>query len=81
MLIHLMALFIAMLTSVSIGLAQAEVRPDHAKRMAKGLAVFRDGVGQALKQRCVKCHGGGKIRGDSLNALKTALIGMTVGSL
>jgi len=64
MLIHLMALFIAMLTSVSIGLAQAEVRPDHAKRMAKGLAIFRDGVGQALKQRCVKCHGGGKIRGE-----------------
>tara|TARA_Y100000780_G_scaffold37421_1_gene30153 strand:- start:121 stop:3249 length:3129 start_codon:yes stop_codon:yes gene_type:complete len=64
MLIHLMAFFIAMLTSVPIGLAQAEVRPDHAKRMAKGLAIFRDGVGQALKQRCVKCHGGGKIRGE-----------------
>ncbi|MDB4668366.1 PSD1 and planctomycete cytochrome C domain-containing protein [bacterium] len=59
-----MALFIAMLTSVSIGLAQAEVTPDHAKRMAKGLAIFRDGVGQAMKQRCVKCHGGGKIRGE-----------------
>ena len=64
MLIHLMAFFIAMLTSIPIGLAQAEVRPDHAKRMAKGLAVFRDGVGQALKQRCVKCHGGSKIRGE-----------------
>ena len=64
MLIHLMVFFIAMLTSVPIGLAQAEVRPDHAKRMAKGLAIFRDGVGQALKQRCVKCHGGGKIRGE-----------------
>jgi hypothetical protein len=64
MLIHLMAFPIAMLTSVPIGLAQAEVRPDHAKRMAKGLAVFRDGVGQALKQRCVKCHGGSKIRGE-----------------
>ncbi|MDA7679730.1 PSD1 and planctomycete cytochrome C domain-containing protein [bacterium] len=64
MLIHLMALFIAMLTSVSIGLAQAEVTPAHAKRMAKGLAIFRDGVGQAMKQRCVKCHGGGKIRGE-----------------
>ena len=64
MLIHLMAFSIAMLTSVPIGLAQAEVRPDHAKRMAKGLAVFRDGVGQALKQRCVKCHGGSKIRGE-----------------
>ena len=64
MLIHLMAVFIAMLTCVPIGLAQAEVRPDHAKRMAKGLAIFRDSVGQALKQRCVKCHGGGKIRGE-----------------
>ena len=64
MLIHLMVFFIAMLTSVPMGLAQADVRPDHAKRMAKGLAIFRDGVGQALKQRCVKCHGGGKIRGE-----------------
>ena len=64
MLIHLMAVFIAILTCVPIGLAQAEVRPDHAKRMAKGLAIFRDGVGQALKQRCVKCHGGSKIRGE-----------------
>jgi hypothetical protein len=64
MLIHLMVFFIAMLTSVPMGLAQAEVRPEHAKRMAKGLAIFQDGVGQALKQRCVKCHGGGKIRGE-----------------
>jgi cytochrome c553 len=64
MLIHLVALFIAMLTSVSSGQAQAKVRSDHAMRMAKGLAVFQDGVGQALKQRCVKCHGGDKIRGE-----------------
>ena len=64
MLIHLIAVFIAMLACVPIGLAQTEVRLDHANRMAKGLAVFQDGVGQALKQRCVKCHGGGKIRGE-----------------
>ena len=62
--IYLMAALIAILTSVPIGQAQAEVRPDHAKRMAKGLAVFQDGVSQALKQRCVKCHGGDKIRGE-----------------
>ena len=56
--IRLMVVLIAMLASVPLGLAQAEVRPDHAKKMAKGLAIFRDGVGQALEQRCVKCHGG-----------------------
>ena len=62
--IYLMAALIAMLTSLPIVLAQAEVRPDHAKRMARGLAIFQDGVSQALKQRCVKCHGGDKIRGE-----------------
>ena len=53
-----------MLASVPLGLAQGEVQPDHANKMAKGLAIFRDGVSQALKQRYIKCHGGEKVRGD-----------------
>ena len=62
--IRLMVVLIAILASDPFGLAQAQVRPDHAKKMTKGLEIFRDGVGQALKQRCVKCHGGEKVRGE-----------------
>ena len=32
--------------------------------MAKGLAIFKSDVRAALKQHCVKCHGGDKTRGD-----------------
>jgi len=47
-----------------LGQALADVSPDHAEKMAKGLKLFQSGVGRALKQNCVKCHGGEKTRGE-----------------
>ena len=35
---------------------------DHAKRMKAGTELFRDSVRSALKQHCLKCHGGEKTR-------------------
>ncbi len=42
----------------------AAVSDKHAADMAKGLALFKSDVRGVLKQHCVKCHGGEKIRGD-----------------
>ncbi|GIT05522.1 MAG: hypothetical protein CM1200mP29_09330 [Verrucomicrobiota bacterium] len=61
--VRLMVVLIAILASVPLGLAQPQVGPIMPKN-GKGFGIFRDGVGQALKQRCVKCHGGEKVRGE-----------------
>ena len=45
-------------------LAAPKVSEKHAVEMAKGLALFKSDVRVLLKQHCVKCHGGDKIRGD-----------------
>ena len=45
-------------------LAAPKVSEKHAAQMAKGLALFKSDVRALLKQHCVKCHGGDKIRGD-----------------
>jgi mono/diheme cytochrome c family protein len=37
---------------------------DHAERMTKGEATFESAVRSALKEHCLKCHGGEKVRGD-----------------
>ena len=45
-------------------LAAPKVSEKHAAQMAKGLTLFKSDVRALLKQHCVKCHGGDKIRGD-----------------
>ena len=52
--------FIAQATS----LHAATLPADHAQRMTKGLEMFRRDVAPMLKEHCVKCHGGDKIKGD-----------------
>ena len=46
------------------GFSVPQVSEKHAKDMAKGLALFKSDVSVVLKQNCVKCHGGDKIRGE-----------------
>ncbi len=43
---------------------QAAVPPQHAQDMAKGLALFKSDVRDALTQHCLKCHGGEKVKGE-----------------
>jgi mono/diheme cytochrome c family protein len=38
--------------------------PDHAQRMARGLKLFDSEVASLLKQNCLKCHGGEKVKSD-----------------
>jgi mono/diheme cytochrome c family protein len=40
------------------------VPPDHAARMAKGLALFKEQVRPALVEHCLECHGGKSKKGD-----------------
>src|SRR5258706_15434003 len=47
------------------GAPGAETVPaDHARQMARGLELFKGGVGPLLAERCVKCHGGEKTKGE-----------------
>ena len=56
-------LFVLLGWSASL-LAAPKVSEKHAAQMAKGLTLFKSDVRALLKQHCVKCHGGDKIRGD-----------------
>ena len=58
--------FIAAFSLALVGsiAAAPTVTEKHAQDMAKGLAIFKSDVRAALKQHCVKCHGGDKTRGD-----------------
>ena len=64
----------AVLLTLPLGRALADVAPDHAEKMARGLKLFKNGVGQMLKQHCVKCHGGEKTRGDFDLTTREALL-------
>src|SRR5262249_31010828 len=39
------------------------VPPDHARKMAQGLELFKTHVRPLLTQHCVNCHGGEKTKG------------------
>jgi mono/diheme cytochrome c family protein len=41
-----------------------EVDPDHAAKMAKGLALFKQYVKPILVQNCVRCHGGKAVESE-----------------
>ena len=44
--------------------ATAPLPADHAARMTRGLESFDREVGALIKEHCLKCHGGDKIKGD-----------------
>ncbi|MBX9789346.1 MAG: PSD1 and planctomycete cytochrome C domain-containing protein [Pirellulales bacterium] len=46
------------------GAASADLDPNHAEKMARGLEVFRGQVRSTLKEHCVKCHGGQRIESE-----------------
>ncbi|MDP1591965.1 MAG: PSD1 and planctomycete cytochrome C domain-containing protein [Prosthecobacter sp.] len=55
---HIFVLFLA-----SSALA-ADLPPDHARRMERGLKSFQQDVAALLKENCLKCHGGEKVKSD-----------------
>lgn len=44
--------------------AAVPIPANHAKDMAAGLELFKNGVRSALREHCVACHGGEKVRND-----------------
>jgi cytochrome c peroxidase len=57
-----MRTFLFILTTSSA--LAANLPPDHAKRMERGLKLFDSEVAALLKQNCLKCHGGEKVKSD-----------------
>lgn len=45
-------------------LLAADLPPDHAVKMTRGLELFRQQVRPLLTDHCLKCHGGEKTKGD-----------------
>src|ERR1700694_5263975 len=44
--------------------ALADLDPEHAAKMAKGLEVFKQHVKPILVERCLRCHGGKAVESD-----------------
>ncbi len=57
-------LLITLLISSSLLAAEAVLPDDHAQRMARGLKTFDQEVSAILKQNCLGCHGGEKVKSD-----------------
>ena len=53
--------------------APAALPADHAERMTKGLAMFKD-IAPVLKEICVNCHGGDKTKSDFDLATREGLL-------
>ncbi|MEY5014349.1 MAG: hypothetical protein RIS92_707 [Verrucomicrobiota bacterium] len=60
--------------SLSLPLHAAELPPDHAARMEKGLRLFREKVAPTLKEHCLDCHGGRKTKADLDIATRESLL-------
>jgi len=50
------------------------VSPDHAKKMAKGLAIFKKDVRSILVKKCIECHGKDSIEGEFNLATRKGLL-------
>ena len=48
---------------LQMGDKNSPLPPDHAKRFEKGLVLFDEKIETILKNQCLSCHGGEKIRG------------------
>ena len=64
------ALFLALVTLSSA----ADVPPDHAEKMTRGLDLFRREIAPLLQQHCLDCHGGAKTQGDFDLATREGLL-------
>ncbi len=60
--------------------AAAAAKADHARDMARGVVLFKAEVGGLLRDNCLECHGGSKVRADfDLSSRETLLKGFTDG--
>jgi mono/diheme cytochrome c family protein len=64
---------LGLLFVASVAIA-ADLPPDHAEKMARGLEMFRKEVAPLLQEHCVKCHGGEKTKGEFDLATREGLL-------
>src|SRR5436189_2504792 len=78
---HFFSVIFFLLLGVSLPAAEP-VTPDHAEKMARGQDLFRKQLRPLLLERCVKCHGGEKVRsGFDLTSRETLLKGGDNGTV
>jgi cytochrome c553 len=75
--------FIWMLVGSLASAQEQTLSPDHAAKMAKGLALYKSSIRPFLEERCFKCHGGKMVEsefdlGDREGLLKGGLNGKAV---
>ena len=63
-----------LLLLLATGALGADLPPDHAEKMARGLEMFRKEVSPLLREHCVKCHGGEKTKGEFDLATREGLL-------
>jgi mono/diheme cytochrome c family protein len=63
-----------MLAAVGSAAHGAALPADHAEKMTRGLDIFRREVAPLLRDQCVKCHGGEKIKADFDLATREGLL-------
>ncbi len=68
------ALWLALFLNASIHAPAQVVPSDHSKHMAAGMELFNASVANVLKEHCLECHGGGKIKGDFDLATREGLL-------
>ncbi|MCP5556437.1 MAG: PSD1 domain-containing protein [Verrucomicrobiaceae bacterium] len=56
-------LFTALFAASSYA-ADAVLPADHAQRMERGMRIFQGRVAHLLKEQCLRCHGGEKVKSD-----------------
>ena len=70
----LMKFIFSILTALAFATTAYSLPPDHAELMKKGLELFRSDVAGILKENCLKCHGGDKVKGDFDLATREGLL-------
>jgi cytochrome c553 len=61
---HARALLILLIVVPLASAQEQALPPDHAAKMAKGLALFKSSIRPLLEERCLKCHGGKSIESE-----------------
>lgn len=74
------SLVLALFSADSVLLAQQ--LPDHSEQMRQGTELFRDSIRQTLLSKCLRCHGGEKVRaGFDLSSRELLLKGGDSGEV
>ena len=61
---RLRAILVLLVASPLTQAQEPPLAPDHALKMAKGLALFKSAIRPLFEERCLKCHGGKAVESE-----------------